>query len=232
MLLKQTLSSLAIAAALGMTASAYAATDAYVTNSTNVSAENPEGVVKNGIGECWQTGTWSAAKIVKGCPGYVEATKAAPVVTPKPEVKPEVKPTPVAPVVKSKKFTLRTDVLFDFNKSTLKPQGKDALDKLYDEVKGMDPKEGQAVVVGYTDRLGSDKYNFDLGYRRAKAVADYLVTKGAPADKIHAESRGEADPVTGDTCNKIKARKALIECLSPDRRVEIEVKGVQEVMTK
>ena len=226
MLLKRTLSGLAVAAALGLTVSAHAATDAYATNSTNVSADNPEGVVKNGIGECWQTGTWSAAKIVKGCPGYQAPMAAA---EPAPAPAAPAPAAPAAPVVKTKKFTLRTDVLFDFNKSTLKPQGKDALDKLHDEFSGMDPKDGSAVVVGFTDRLGSEKYNFELGYRRAKAVVDYLISKGAPADKISAESRGESDPVTGDTCNKIKARKKLIECLAPDRRVEIEIKGTQEV---
>ncbi|KAF0814263.1 Outer membrane protein A [Andreprevotia sp. IGB-42] len=228
MLLKRTLSSLAIAAALGMAVSAQAATDAYLTNTTNVSAANPEGVVKNGISECWQTGTWALAKAVKGCAGYVEPVAAA-APAPAPAAPVAAPVAPAAPVVKSKKFTLRTDVLFDFNKSSLKPQGKDALDKLYEEVKGMDPKEGSAVVVGFTDRIGSEKYNLDLGYRRAKAVVDYLVTKGAPADKISAESRGKNDPVTGDTCDKVKPRSKLIECLAPDRRVEIEIKGVQEV---
>ena len=102
------------------------------------------------------------------------------------------------------------------------------MDKLYEQVKDLDPKEGKAVVVGYTDRIGSEKYNFDLGYKRAKSVADYLVSKGAPADKIDAQSRGKADPVTGDTCAKVKNRKKLIECLAPDRRVEIDVQGIHE----
>ncbi|MDR3426362.1 OmpA family protein [Silvimonas sp.] len=223
--LKQTMSSLAVVAALGFSASAFAATDAYLTNSTNVSDANPEGVVKNGIGECWQTGSWTAdkAKTIKGCPGYVE-----PVVAVAPAPAPA--PAPV-PVTVTKHFSLKSDVLFEFNKSTLKPEGKDALDKMYDQVKDLDPKEGKAVVVGYTDRIGSEKYNFDLGYRRAKSVADYLVSKGAPADKIDAQSRGKADPVTGDTCAKVKNRKKLIECLSPDRRVEIDVQGVREVTT-
>ncbi len=113
-------------------------------------------------------------------------------------------------------------------KNTLKPEGKDALDKLYAEVKDLDPKEGKAIVIGYTDRIGSEKYNMDLGYRRAKAVADYLISKGVPPDKIDAQSKGKADPVTGDSCAKIKNRKKLIECLAPDRRVEIDAQGVHE----
>ncbi|WP_284699751.1 OmpA family protein [Chitinolyticbacter albus] len=224
--LKKSLLQFAIAGALGVSATAFAATDAYVTNGTNVNPANPEGVVKNGIGECWQTGSWSAdkAKTIKGCPGYVEPTAPA---TPTPAVA----PTPVpAPVASTKKFTLQAEVLFDFNKAVLKPSGKDALDQLYNEVVNLDPKDGGAVVVGHTDRLGSEKYNLELGYRRAKAVQDYLIAKGAPADRITAESRGEGEPVTGDTCNAIKSRAKLVECLTPDRRVEIEVRGSREVI--
>ncbi len=226
-MLKQTLTTLALVAAFGVAGTAAAATDAYVTNGTNVNAENPEGVVKNGKGECWQTGSWSAAKVVKGCPGWVEPVAAKPV-----ETKPAPAPAPAPqPVVTTKKFVLKSDVLFDFNKATLKPEGKDALDKLVEEIKGMaGTKDGSAIVVGHTDRLGSDKYNQALSERRANTVRDYLIAKGAPADKMTVEGRGESQPVTGDTCNKIKARAKLIECLQADRRVEIEVKGTQEIV--
>jgi OOP family OmpA-OmpF porin len=222
-MIKQSLASLAVVAAFA-SFGAYAATDAYVTNGTNVSEANPEGAVKNGLGECWQTGSWTAEKAttIKGCPGYVE-----PVVAAAPKV------AAPAPVKTRKAFTLKSDTLFDFNKATLKPEGKDALDTLYTEVQKMDPKEGAAVVVGYTDRIGSEKYNQALSERRANTVRDYLVAKGAPADKVKAEGRGETNPVTGDTCNNIKdskkTRAKLIECLAADRRVEIEVEGVQEV---
>ena len=223
--LKQTLTSFAMVAAFAATG-AQAATDAYVTNTTNVSEANPEGVVKNGIGECWQTGSWTAekAKTIKGCPGYVAPVVA---VAPKPAV---VVP---APVRTTKNFNLKSDFLFDFNKATLKPAGKDALDALYTEVQTMNPTDGVAAVVGFTDRIGSDKYNQALSEKRANAVRDYLISKGAPADKVNAEGRCEANPVTGDTCKAgkgAKARAALIECLSPDRRVEIAISGSQVVI--
>lgn len=221
-MLKQTLTSLALVAAFGVAGTAAAKTNAYVTSATNVSAANPEGVVM-ATGACVKTGTWSADQVVKGCPGWVEPVA-------KVEEKPAEAPKPVPqPVVTTKKFVLKSDVLFDFNKATLKPAGKDALDKLVDEVKGMaGSKEGAAVVVGYTDRIGSDKYNLALSKKRAETVGQYLVSKGAPADKLTVEGRGKADPVTGDTCQQ-KNRAKLIECLAPDRRVEIEVKGTQEV---
>jgi OOP family OmpA-OmpF porin len=43
---------------------------------------------------------------------------------------------------------------------------------------------------------------------------------------------GESNPVTGTTCDNVKARAALIDCLAPDRRVEIEVKGIKDVVTQ
>ena len=96
----------------------------------------------------------------------------------------------------------------------------------------MDPKDGSAVVLGYTDRIGSDAYNQQLSEKRAQSVVDYLVSKGIPASKISARGMGESNPVTGNTCDNVKARAALIDCLGPDRRVEIEVKGYKDVVTQ
>ncbi|WP_284691617.1 OmpA family protein [Deefgea salmonis] len=219
--IKQTLTSFAIVAAFAA-AGAQAATEIYVTNSTNVSEANPEGAVKISDGTCVQTGSWTAeaAKSVKGCQGYV-----APVAP----VKAAVAPVVPAPVKTTKTFELKADYLFDFNKSTLKPAGKDALDALFTEVQAMDPKDGTAAVVGYTDRIGSDKYNMVLSEKRANTVRDYLLSKGAPADKVTAVGKGKADPVTGDTCQQ-KNRAKLIECLAPDRRVVVEITGTQVVV--
>lgn len=218
--IKQTLTSFAIVAAFAATgAQAQQKTEIYVTNSTNVSEANPTGAVKVSDGTCVQTGSWNAeaAKSVKGCQGYV-APVAPKVEEAKPVVVPKVETT-------TKKFELRADTLFAFNKYDLKPAGKDALDALVAEVQAMDPTTGKALVVGYTDPIGSLKYNMGLSERRANTVREYLISKGAPADKITAEGRGPADQVTGDTCKNVKPLAKRIECLAPDRRVEITVTG-------
>ncbi|RBO12083.1 porin OmpA [Pantoea sp. 3_1284] len=137
-----------------------------------------------------------------------------------------------APVVETKRFTLKSDVLFTFNKSTLKPEGQQALDQLYSQLSSMDPKDGSVVVLGFTDRIGSDQYNQKLSEKRAQSVVDYLVSKGIPANKISARGMGESNPVTGNTCDNVKGRNALIDCLGPDRRVEIDVKGIKDVVTQ
>lgn len=88
------------------------------------------------------------------------------------------------------------------------------------------------MVLGFTDRIGSDAYNRGLSEKRAQSVVDYLISKGIPSNKISARGMGESNPVTGNTCDNVKPRAALIECLGPDRRVEIEVKGVKDVVTQ
>ena len=149
------------------------------------------------------------------------------------EVAPVVAPTPApAPVVETKRFTLKSDVLFTFNKSTLKPEGQQALDQLYSQLSSMDPKDGSVVVLGFTDRIGSEQYNQKLSEKRAQSVVDYLVSKGIPSNKISARGMGESNPVTGNTCDSVKGRQALIDCLGPDRRVEIDVKGIKDVVTQ
>ncbi len=87
---------------------------------------------------------------------------------------PVVAPAPApAPEVATKHFTLKSDVLFNFNKATLKPEGQQALDQLYTQLSNMDPKDGSAVVLGYTDRIGSEAYNQQLSEKRAQSVVDY-----------------------------------------------------------
>nr|WP_314266854.1 porin OmpA [uncultured Moellerella sp.] len=158
---------------------------------------------------------------------YRFAQESAPVV---------IAPAPVvaepAPVVENKRFTLRSDVLFNFNKSTLKTEGQSALNELFNELSNIDPTQGRVVVIGYTDRIGSQNYNLPLSQKRAQSVVDYLVAKGVPASVIAAEGRGKEDPVTGNKCDDVKGRAALIECLAPDRRVEIEIQGSTEVVTQ
>lgn len=141
---------------------------------------------------------------------------------------PVIPPTPAEP----ERFTLNADVLFDFNKSELKPEGLRQLDDLYSQLSSINPKNGSVLVLGYTDRIGKEAYNEALSERRARSVMDYLITKGIPADKISAKGMGEANPVTGSTCGDDMKRAAKIDCLAPDRRVVIEVKGEKEAVVQ
>ena len=123
------------------------------------------------------------------------------------------------------RFHLPPDILFDFNKADLKPKGRDELDEIVNRIKIQGVTLELLVVVGHTDRIGGDVPNQRLSERRAASAKSYLITQGIDASLIHAEGRGSTQPVTGSTCNDIRDRQALIDCLLPDRRVDIEVTG-------
>ncbi|MCA8417653.1 OmpA family protein [Burkholderia cenocepacia] len=173
-----------------------------------------EWVWMNGTNElCWRDAFWTPATANAKCDGALVAQAPQPPVA------------PVAPAITSQKITYQADALFDFDKATLKPLGKQKLDELASKIEGMNTEV--VVATGYTDRIGSDKYNDRLSLRRAQAVKSYLVSKGVPANKIYTEGKGKRKPVTTG-CNQ-KNRKQLIACLAPDRRVEVEVVGTQQV---
>ena len=130
---------------------------------------------------------------------------------------------PVEPVVIDQTFTVNSDVTFGFNKATLKPAAQDVLNAIYADISNVTMEN--MTVAGYTDRIGSAKYNLKLSQRRAESVANFFESKGVPANTITAVGYGEANPVTGNTCDAVKGKKALIACLAPDRRVEINVQG-------
>ena len=153
--------------------------------------------------------------------GQVGDEPVAPTPAPVPE------PAP-APVLVEKQFSLDSDVLFEFNKATLKPAASQALDSLFAQILAANPKDGVATVIGHTDRLGSDAYNQALSEQRARTVADYLIAQGLFADKVRAEGQGESSPVTGGSCPD-GAKAQMIACLAPDRRVEVRLTGVSQV---
>jgi OOP family OmpA-OmpF porin len=148
-------------------------------------------------------------------------------------VPPPPPPPPPPPRRMPSKVSFSADSLFDFDKSVVKPAGKQALDVFVADLKGA--SYDVISVTGHTDRIGSHAYNMRLSERRAEAVKDYLQeSAGIPAGKITARGVDGADPVTkpGDCSDANparggKARQELITCLQPDRRVEVEVTGTR-----
>ena len=148
------------------------------------------------------------------------------VVAAAPEPKPEpVVVTPPPPVHKKVSFT--ADSLFGFDKSRVRPEGKQALDRFASELKGTE--FGVITVTGHTDRIGKHDYNVKLSKRRAESVKDYLVeSAGIPAGKITTKGMDGSEPVTKPgECKGKKVTKKLVDCLQPDRRVEVEVSGTK-----
>jgi outer membrane protein OmpA-like peptidoglycan-associated protein len=109
---------------------------------------------------------------------------------------------------------------FDFDQYSLRPEVKRILDELADKLKTAE--YDRLDIIGYTDRIGSSDYNRRLSELRAYAVAQYLMGRGVPENKIHYEGRGEKDPLTPSGECQGLAREDLITCLQKDRRVKIE----------
>jgi OmpA-OmpF porin, OOP family len=130
---------------------------------------------------------------------------------PKPEAKPEAKPKPVA-----EKVTFAADVLFDFDKSVIKPEGKSKLDDLANKVKGINLEV--VIAVGHADSIGSDEYNQRLSLRRAESVKAYFVSKGLEPNRVYTEGKGEKQPVASNKTADGRAK---------NRRTEIEVIGTR-----
>ncbi|MEQ1593674.1 MAG: OmpA family protein [Casimicrobium sp.] len=225
-------------------AQATPANSGYVLSATGVATNN---VVRSGrygtnnasCNLCWRTSYWTPAMAIAECdPDLVKkAAPAAAAPAPASTAKPAA-PAPAAPAAAAKpatppaapaapsvqKITLASKALFDFDKAVLKSEGKAVLDReIVSRIKEVQKLE-LVLVTGHTDRLGSQQYNQKLSERRAAAVAAYLASKGVAKDKIETLGMGKTQPVPGVVCEQ-KNRKALIACLQPHRRVEVEVKG-------
>lgn len=179
--------------------------------------QSPDGtIVKSGSGDCVRTGYWTPADAtVVGCDGVVAQ---APAVAPAPEpAAPPPAPAPApAPAPTSEKVTFAADTFFDFDRATLKPEGRAKLDELASQLQGINLEV--VIAVGHTDSTGPSSYNQRLSVRRAEAVKSYLVSKGVEANRVYTEGKGESQPVAD---NKTREGRAQ------NRRVEIEVVGTR-----
>ncbi len=185
-------------------------------------------VAKSGFGLCWRDGYWTPAAAAADKAGCECDKDLLPKETCEPKAAAAPAGAAAAPAgVKpsGEKITVAADALFDFNKAVLRPEGKAKLDDLVSKAKAI--KLEVILAVGHTDRIGNDAYNQKLSEKRAAAVKEYLVAKGIEANRVYTEGKGEKQPVTGNKCKGDKKTKALIDCLQPDRRVDIEVIGTK-----
>jgi OOP family OmpA-OmpF porin len=175
------------------------------------------------LGLVYRFGAKTPAPVRRAEPVAAAPAPQPMVVAPPPPVVTPPPPPPPAP----SKVTFSADSLFAFDKAIVKPAGKQQLDKLAADLRGAN--FDVITVTGHTDRIGSHAYNMELSTRRAEAVKAYLVESAAiPAGKIAARGTDGSDPVTKPgECKGKKATTALIACLQPDRRVEVEVSGTR-----
>lgn len=159
-------------------------------------------VVKNNFGECVQV---NRNIVSPECHDVQAPVEQEPVQAPQTQT-----------VMQSDVITLAADTYFDFDKSTLKAEGKQAIQQLASELNQRGAEVKKITIVGHTDSVGSEQYNQGLSERRARSVGDYMLENGVPASLIQAYGQGESQPVA---TNKTAAGRAQ------NRRVEITVDG-------
>ena len=94
------------------------------------------------------------------------------------------------------------NIFYDFDKATLRPESKAALDEM---IKMLNDNPNVTIELGaHTDRKGTDKYNEGLAQRRAQSVVDYLIEGGIAPDRLEAKGYGESVP---KVINKKMARE-------------------------
>ena len=195
-----------------------------------------DGNVVKAVGNtvCIRTSEWTPALAAKAeacnectpelCAKPPSTPPSSPPVPPKKEPpKPPVKTPPEK--LLPQKINFSADALFDFDKADLKPEGKAMLDDLTRVLQGA--KYEVILAIGHADRIGSVPYNQKLSVRRAETVKKYLVDKGIEPNRVYAEGKGKSQPLTKPADCTVKNRKALIACLQPDRRVDVEVTGTK-----
>jgi len=181
--------------------------------------------VMTGSGLCLHSGFGPAPSWTAGCHpaiavapiAYAEKTIPAPAPA----------AAAVAPLAVYETVSFDANVMFDSNKSDLRPAGRESLDSFVVKIRGL---EAQSVMaIGYADRMGSTASNQILSQERVETVKAYLVSQGVAAERVDTSARGELQPTTRAGECKDANNAKNVSCMQPDRHVFIEISGSRVV---
>ena len=198
---KHTALAVACALALGVF-SATALAEAWSANEASLLRDSQGQPVMSGSGLCWHSGHGPASPWNARCHDG-------------------------SPRASYEKVVFDANILFDTDKSDLRPVGRDRLDQFVKDTQGLENRS--LVAIGYADRMGTSPDNQVLSRDRVETVKDYLVTKGIAMDSIQTRARGETRPTTYPSECQEASNAKNIACLQPDRHVYIEVSGTRRV---
>ena len=110
---------------------------------------------------------------------------------------------------------LREGLFYRFDSAMLSDEAKKNIDLFLSDLKGSNGRRQMFVVAGHADGTGTDRYNYNLGRKRAESVAEYLIlSKRIDPTQVLAVSLGESSP---------RADNKSAEGREKNRRVEIRV---------
>lgn len=183
--------------------------------------------VKSGAGLCWRTNQWTPALALEECDPGLAPKSAAP--TPAPvasQTSPAAAPTQAAAPKRCDFSTdLQADQLFALGKAKLNKAAEKRLQEVVGKARSSCGSISLVVITGHTDRLGKAQSNQKLSEQRAEAVKKFLVKQGFAADTLDTFGAGKTQPVAGLKCDDRLPRAKLVQCLAPNRRVTVEIKG-------
>ena len=104
------------------------------------------------------------------------------------------------------------DILFDFDRATIRPESNAKLDQAAQIIK--DSNGGTFLIVGHTDRKGSDAYNLNLSRRRAAAVVAALEARGVSGAQLKSRGVGESEAQVAETATDAERQQ--------DRKVQVK----------
>ena len=184
------------------------------------------GPVKNSTGLCWRNASWTPATAHPDCDGAIKPAKeekkqvVAEVTDPKkvdisgPLAILASRPAAIPREEKKEivKATYSAGAFFDFDKSVIKPEGKQLLDNLIEKLKGVNIE--MVIVIGHTDNIGEAQSNLKLSQRRAETVRNVIISMGVEANRLTAIGKGDREP---------KADNSNEEGRLMNRRVEVKL---------
>lgn len=192
------------------TLSVQADNDGYVFGSGN-------SVVHDGSGDCVYTNFWDPQDAIAGCDAVVSEVESKPIEFA------AVEPAAPKPSI-TRQVTLDAKTHFDFDKATLKPAGREALDSIIASLGNLNELL-EISIAGHADRIGDASYNQQLALERAMTVRDYLSQHGSvDPNLLKVVSMGEDDPLV--SCEGLRGQP-LIDCLEPNRRAEVTIKAIE-----
>lgn len=209
-------------AAAGLAALLLAGTaTAQVDPGPGYAADSQGDIVRDSQGDCVLTSAWSEANAIEPCHPELVAARDAPLVV---ETEPEPAPAQIATAPVRQRITLDADTYFEFDQAELTQAGRDQLNRIAEAAASAEDPSIQ--ITGYADPIGPEQYNLDLSERRAESVKAYLVERGVPEGRVQTSGQGTINVVP--QCEGMRG-DALIECLAPNRRADVEFAGFEIV---
>ncbi len=132
---------------------------------------------------------------------------------------PEAKPQELRPSLLIKKILRNVKVYFDYNKSALRPDAVSLLERAVATLRRN--QDANILITGNCDARGSEKYNFDLGRKRAQAVEQFMLKAGIDSSRVRIVSRGKLNAV---------APVDDLVGMQKDRNAQFMIAEVEEVM--